>query len=52
MDMVSQQDCDRIADKINQRPRKRYNYKTPEEMLYAIWLSVSRFKLDTTQEAV
>ena len=36
MDMVSQQDCDRIADKINQRPRKRYNYKTPEEMLYAI----------------
>ena len=36
MDMVSQQDCDRIAEKINQRPRKRYNYKTPEEMLYAI----------------
>lgn len=36
MDMVSQQDCDRIAEKINQRPRKRYNFKTPEEMLYVI----------------
>ena len=35
MDMVSQRDCDRIAEKLNQRPRKRHDYKTPEEMLYA-----------------
>jgi IS30 family transposase len=24
--------CDRIADKLNSRPRKRYNYRTPKEL--------------------
>ena len=32
---VSQQDCDRIANHLNQRPRKRHDYKTPQEMFYA-----------------
>ena len=27
---VTQQQCDAIADKLNRRPRKRHNYKTPE----------------------
>ena len=31
---VTQQQCDAIADKLNRRPRKRHNYKTPEEMYY------------------
>ena len=31
---LTQADCDRIADKLNRRPRKRYNWRTPEE-LYA-----------------
>ena len=31
---LTQADCDRIADRINRRPRKRYNWHTPEE-LYA-----------------
>jgi len=35
LDMVTQQDCDRIANSLNQRPRKRLNYKTPEEVFYA-----------------
>lgn len=34
MEHVTQADCDRIADKLNRRPRKRYNWHTPEE-LYA-----------------
>jgi IS30 family transposase len=34
MEHLTQADCDRIADKINRRPRKRYNWHTPEE-LYA-----------------
>ena len=29
-----QQQCNRIADKINSRPRKRYGFKTPEEVRY------------------
>ena len=33
---ITQQQCDQIADKLNSRPRKRYNYKTPEEMYYGI----------------
>jgi IS30 family transposase len=28
---VTQEDCDRIAAKLNSRPRKRLGYKTPEE---------------------
>ena len=34
MENLTQQQCDRIAEKINSRPRKRYDYKTPEEMYY------------------
>jgi IS30 family transposase len=34
MEHLTQADCDRIADKLNNRPRKRYNWHTPEE-LYA-----------------
>jgi len=36
MKEVTQQQCDRIADKLNNRPRKRFDYKTPEEMYYGI----------------
>jgi IS30 family transposase len=28
---VTQTDCDRIAAKLNARPRKRLGYKAPEE---------------------
>jgi len=31
---LTQQQCNQIALKLNRRPRKRYNYKTPEEMYY------------------
>jgi IS30 family transposase len=31
---LTQQQCDRIAKKLNQRPRKRHGFKTPEEILY------------------
>lgn len=33
---VTQQQCDQIAKKLNTRPRKRFNFKTPEEMYYGI----------------
>jgi len=36
MERVTQQQCDRIAIALNTRPRKRFNYKTPEEMYYGI----------------
>lgn len=36
MASLTQQQCDRIARQLNQRPRKRFNYKTPEEMYYGI----------------
>jgi transposase, IS30 family len=32
MEHLTQADCDRIADKLNRRPRKRYNWHTPEEL--------------------
>ena len=32
---VTQHDCNRIAKKLNTRPRKRYNYQTPEERFHA-----------------
>jgi len=32
---LSQAKCDAIAQQLNQRPRKRHNYKTPEEIFYA-----------------
>lgn len=31
---LTQIECDRIADKLNRRPRKRHGYKTPEEIYY------------------
>ncbi len=40
---LTQQACNAIANKLNNRPRKRYGFKTPAEMLYAI-SSVLHFK--------
>ena len=31
MEALTQRDCDRIATKLNRRPRKRLGYRTPEE---------------------
>jgi transposase, IS30 family len=36
MENVTQQQYNQIAEKLNTRPRKRYNFKTPEEMYYGI----------------
>ncbi len=36
MEDITQQQCDAIAEKLNTRPRKRFGYKTPEEMYYGI----------------
>lgn len=33
---ITQQRCNQIAAHLNSRPRKRFNYKTPEEMYYGI----------------
>ena len=35
MASLTQQQCDAIAHQLNARPRKRHNYKTPEELFYA-----------------
>ena len=35
MHKLTQVQCDTIASKLNERPRKRHNYKTPEELFYA-----------------
>ena len=35
MARVTQWDCNRIAKKLNTRPRKRYDYDTPEERFHA-----------------
>jgi len=32
MTCVTQSECDRIATEINERPRKRYGYRTPQEL--------------------
>jgi len=32
MEHLTQADCDRIADKLNRRPRKRHDGRTPEEL--------------------
>jgi IS30 family transposase len=32
MQSTTQHDCNAIARELNQRPRKRYNYQTPEEL--------------------
>jgi len=34
MEGLTQARCNAIADKLNNRPRKRYNYKTPKEMFF------------------
>lgn len=34
MKEVTQRDCDRLARRLNQRPRKRLGYRTPEECFY------------------
>lgn len=36
MEKITQQQCDRIAAALNSRPRKRFNYKIPEEMYYGV----------------
>ncbi|WP_346838697.1 IS30 family transposase [Microbulbifer sp. SAOS-129_SWC] len=36
MEGLTQQQCNQIANRLNQRPRKRFGYKTPEEMYYGI----------------
>lgn len=33
---ITQQQCNNIAAALNSRPRKRFDYKTPEEMYYGI----------------
>ena len=33
---ITQRDCDRIAKKLNTRPRKRLGYRTPEECFLGI----------------
>jgi IS30 family transposase len=35
MHKLTQAQCENIAKKLNERPRKRHNYKTPEELFYA-----------------
>jgi len=35
MAAITQRDCNAIARKLNARPRKRYNYQTPEERFHA-----------------
>ncbi len=45
MEDLTQADCDRIAAKINQRPRKRYDWHTPEER-YAASRAVLHFEVD------
>ena len=32
MTRLTQHDCNRIARQLNQRPRKRLGYRTPEEV--------------------
>ena len=34
MEELTQKECDAIADKLNNRPRKRHGYKTPNECFY------------------
>jgi IS30 family transposase len=35
MEHLTQRDCQRLADKLNRRPRKRLGFKTPEEVYAA-----------------
>lgn len=34
LDRLSQRQCDRIAERLNRRPRKRHGYKSPEDMFF------------------
>lgn len=36
MGKLTQQKCNAIAQQLNTRPRKRHNYKTPEECIYGL----------------
>ena len=36
MEYLTQKQCDAIAYQLNNRPRKRYKYKTPEEKFYGL----------------
>ena len=33
MEKLTKKECNVIANKLNDRPRKRYDYQTPQEML-------------------
>ena len=33
---LTQRDCDALANRLNTRPRKRLDYRTPEECFYAV----------------
>lgn len=35
MKNIDQRYCDRIADELNSRPRKRYGFRSPKELFYA-----------------
>ena len=35
MEALTQSQCDAIADKLNNRPRKRHDYKTPAQLFHA-----------------
>lgn len=35
LNYLTQEQCDRIAKKLNSRPRKRYGYRTPEELYHS-----------------
>ena len=48
MERLTQYDCDRIAAKLNQRPRKCYDWRTPEE-LYAIKRCLLHFNVEFRQ---
>jgi len=50
MERLTQADGDRIADKLNHRPRKRFDWQTPEE-LYATQRCSLHFKVDFRQSA-
>ncbi|MCR9055565.1 MAG: IS30 family transposase, partial [bacterium] len=35
MENLTQRRCDQIAEALNNRPRKRYGYRTPAELFLA-----------------
>jgi IS30 family transposase len=36
MESLSQHQCNAIATRLNTRPRKRYDYQTPAQLLFAV----------------